>query len=255
MLNNMEENINILGVRIDNFSVGETEERISEIQKNSPAQKFVVTLNPEILLKAHRDEDYKNILNRADLNICDGFGIKFVSFFRRNKLKSRFAGADLAEFILDGASRRGQNVLIVAAKNSLSSPEEIEQSIRQKYPGLSVKSEYFLAGQNFFDNGIIKKAEVVFVNFGAPEQEKFIFENRAKFPNAKILMGAGGTFDFITGKIRRAPRIFRSLGLEWLWRLTQQPKRFRRIINAILVFPIKALIYSCPEPGSGQDKV
>jgi len=78
----MENTIKILGTRIDNLSITEIEEKILNILNGSSEQKFVTTLNPEILLKAHRDEKYKNILNSADLNICDGFGIKLISFLR-----------------------------------------------------------------------------------------------------------------------------------------------------------------------------
>lgn len=231
----------ILGVRVDDFSVGEIKEKILDILGNDPEQKFVATLNPEILLKAHRDEKYRNILNSADLNVCDGFGIKLAGFLRGKKAGERFAGADLADFLLKAASQKNLEVLVVAAGNGLSSPAEIERVLEQKYPKITAKSVYFLPGQNGFENGIMKQAEIVFVNFGAPKQEKFIFENREKFPNAKILVGVGGTFDFLTGKIRRAPKILRAIGLEWLWRLMQEPKRFRRIWNAVVVFPMVAL--------------
>jgi len=231
----------ILGVRIDNLSASEIEKRVSDIFGLAPDQKFIATLNPEILLKAHRDEDYRKILNSADLNICDGFGIKLISFLKGKKIKARFTGADLVDFLLKLAEKKGRKTLVIAAKNSLSAPAEIEKAIGRKYPNLSAKSEYFAPGQDFFSNGIIKQAEIVFVNFGASAQERFIFENRKKFPNAKILIGVGGAFDFLTGKISRAPQTMRLLGLEWLWRLAQEPKRFRRICNAVVVFPIKAI--------------
>jgi N-acetylglucosaminyldiphosphoundecaprenol N-acetyl-beta-D-mannosaminyltransferase len=226
----------ILGVRIDNFSIEEIKENILYILGKNPEQKFIATLNPEILLKAHRDKNYRDILNSADLNICDGFGIRIVSFLRNKSIKARFSGADLADFLLEKASENSLRVVIIASNNSLSEPGEIEREIKKKYPSLWIKADYLP------NDAIINSAEVIFVNFGAPEQEKFIFENREKFPNAKILIGVGGTFDFLTGKIRRAPRFLRSLGLEWLWRLIQQPKRLRRIINAVIIFPLVALM-------------
>jgi len=237
----MPKNITILGVRIDNFFVREIKEKIFAILQENPRQKFITTLNPEILLEAHQEEEYRDILNNADLNICDGFGVKLISFLKGKKIKARFTGADLVDFLLDKASNTGSRVLVIAAKNSLSAPAEIEQRIKKRCPDLYAKSIYFSSGQDFFENAIMKQAEIVFVNFGAPEQEKFIFENRAKFPNAKILIGVGGTFDFLTGKICRAPRFLRALGLEWLWRLMREPKRFRRIWNAVVIFPLKAL--------------
>lgn len=237
----MLENIKILGVRIDNFSVHEIKENILAILEKSPEQKFAATLNPEIVLKAHRDEKYRHILNSADLNICDGFGLRLAGFLKGKRLKSRFTGVEMADFLLENAKKYNLRVLVIAYENSLSTPKEIERAINKKYPGLSVRSEYYLPSQRCFENAIIKEAEIVFVNFGAPSQEKFIFENREKFSNAKILVGVGGTFDFFTGKIRRAPGFLRKLGLEWLWRMIQEPKRFRRIWNAVVVFPVLAL--------------
>ncbi len=236
----MKNSITILGVRINNFSVREIKEKISGILKNSPEQKFAATLNPEIVLKAHRDEKYRHILSSADLNICDGFGLRLAGFLKGNRMKARFTGVEMADFLLENAKKLNLRVLVIATENSLSTPEEIERAINKKYPGLSVKSEYFSPSQDFFENGIIKEAEIVFVNFGAPQQEKFIFENREKFPSAKILVGVGGTFDFLTGRIRRAPGFLRAIGLEWLWRMIQEPKRFKRIWNAVVVFPVVA---------------
>ena len=237
----MKNNITILGVRIDNFSVHETKEKISNFIENSPEQKFIATLNPEILLKAHRDEKYRKILNSADLNICDGFGLRLAGFLKGKWLKARFTGVEMADFLLLNAKICNLRVLVIAFENSLSTPKEIERTINKKYPGLSVKSEYYLSSQSWFEDAIIKEAEIVFVNFGAPQQEKFIFENREKFPNAKILVGVGGTFDFLTGNITRAPGFLRVIGLEWLWRMIQEPKRFKRIWNAVVVFPIAVI--------------
>lgn len=237
----MNSSITILGVRVDDFSVRETKEKILNFLENGPGKKFIATLNPEIVLKAHRDEKYRKTLNSADLNICDGFGLRLAGFLKGKKMKARFTGVETADFLLENAQKRDFRVLVIVVDSSLSMPEEIERAINKKYPGLSVKSEYYLPSQSWFENAIMKKAEIVFVNFGAPQQEEFIFENREKFPNAKILVGVGGTFDFLTGKIARAPGFLRALGLEWLWRLIMQPKRFKRIWNAVVVFPMVAL--------------
>lgn len=233
--------ITILGVRIDNFSVRETKEKISNFLENGPRQKFIATLNPEIVLKAHRNEKYRKILNSADLNICDGFGLRLAGFLKRKRLKARFTGVETADFLLENAQKHNLRVLVIAAEKSLSTPKEIEQAISEKYPDLFVKSEYFSSGQDFFKNGIMKEAEIIFVNFGAPDQEEFISENCGKFPSARILVGVGGTFDFLTGKTRRAPEAMRKIGLEWLWRLIVEPKRIKRIWNAVIVFPLAVI--------------
>ena len=158
-----------------------------------------------------------------------------MSWLKGKKIKARYTGVDLVDYLLKLAKEKNLNVLVVVSKNSLSSPEEIKQGIEKKY-NFTAQAEYF--GEIIFlKDEEIKTAEIVFVNFGAPEQEKFIFENRKKFPKAKILAGVGGTFDFLTGKMKRAPRWMRKIGLEWLWRLFQEPKRIKRIGNAVIVFP------------------
>ncbi|TSA45315.1 hypothetical protein D4R51_02010, partial [bacterium] len=151
----------ILGVRIDNFSVEEIKEEILHILDNSPRQKFITTLNPEIILASYQDENYRDILNGADLNICDGFGLKLISRLKKQPIKVRFAGVDLADFLLETANQRKLKILVAAAKNSLSTPDEIERAIREKYPDLYAKSEYWEGSQNNSPNAIIKEAEIV----------------------------------------------------------------------------------------------
>ena len=78
--------------------------------------------------------------------------------------------------------------------------------------------------------------EILFVALGAPKQEIWIYENLKKMPSVKLAMGVGGSFDFISGRIKRAPLIFQRLGLEWLWRLILEPRRIKRIYNATAKF-------------------
>src|SRR4030042_2005213 len=231
--------LRVLGIRINNLSRGEIENWIKNTLNNPPEQKFVTTLNPEIILKTHKNERYGEILNNADLNLCDGFGIKCVAWLKGKKVKTRYTGVDLVDYSLKFAKEKKFNVLVVVSKNSLSGPEEIRRGIKEKYD-IEAQVKYW-ESDNFFENGEVKSAQIVFVNFGAPQQENFIFENRKKFLNAKILVGVGGTFDFLTGKMKRAPRLMQNAGLEWLWRLIQEPKRIKRIWSAVFVFSFLAL--------------
>lgn len=220
---------------MDNLSRIEINNWIKNTLENIPEQKFVATLNPEIILKGHRDRDYKKILNSADLNLCDGFGLKFAAWVRGEKIKARYTGVDLVDYILELAKEKNLSALIVVSKKSLSSPEEIERGIERKY-SFKARAKYW-DDEKFLESEEAKKAEIVFGNFGAPHQEKFIFENRKDFPKAKILAGVGGTFDFLTEKMKRAPKWMQRAGLEWFWRLVKEPKRLSRIVNAVIIFP------------------
>ena len=89
-------------------------------------------------------------------------------------------------------------------------------------------------------------SDILFIAYSPPKQEKWIVENLGKMPLIKLAMGVGGAFDFIAGQIPRAPKILRIIGLEWLWRLIQEPRRVKRIFKAVVVFPwlvIKSRIY------------
>ncbi len=234
--------LKILGIKVDNLNKEQVEERIENSVESDSRKKMIVTLNPEIILKGYRDREYGDILNSADLKICDGFGIKSVSWMKGKKVKARYTGVELTEYLLKQAREKNKKVFVAVAKNSLSNPGEIERGIKEKH-NLDAKAEYFKE-ETFFDSEAVSNAEIVFVNFGAPDQERFIFQNREKFPKARILVGVGGTFDFLTGKMKRAPRWMRKLGMEWLFRLFREPKRIRRITNAVLVFPFLALFRS-----------
>jgi len=234
------QSIKIFGTRLDKFSRLGLKNKIIELLNGPPRRIFVTTPNPEILLKARQDENYRQILNRADLNICDGVGVQLIARLRGQGRLERFAGADLVQWLFEEIKRRKLNVLVVVSKNSLSSPAAITRSLREKF-GVDVSAEYFEA-TNFFANEIARKAQVIFVNFGAPDQEVFIDAYRNDFPSARILLGVGGAFDFFTGRISRAPIWMRKIGLEWLWRLILEPRRAKRIWSAVCVFPILALI-------------
>jgi len=229
----------ILGVKIDNLSRKEVLEKV-ELFLHEDKFHQIATVNAEFILKAQKDGDFKNILNNCDLNVADTISIRYA-FLRFGKyLKTRFAGADLMQEILKIANEKKLSVFLAISKNGLSSYEEIRNVLSLKYPNIE------FGGANLdplsFSSYDIQntKYEILFCNFGAPFQEKFI--NSVKDAKISVAMGIGGSFDFITGKVKRAPKIMRYFGLEWLWRLILQPNRWRRIWNAVIVFPIKVLI-------------
>ncbi|MFA5644343.1 MAG: WecB/TagA/CpsF family glycosyltransferase [Patescibacteria group bacterium] len=266
--------VNILGVDIDNKL---NLENFSSKVKGffiSNEQHYITTPNPEIILKAQEDEELFYILNKSSLAIADGFGLKLAGLLS-GKWVRRLTGVTALLEILKIAEEKEKKVLIVNNKNGLSSSEEIESALSKKYPKLnfliencsfdfSVNAKKELISFDFLKDNIFTKIakkiekkindkleflvpdklldyspDVLICNFGAPYQEKFIFHNLGKLPTVKAAIGIGGALDFLTGKIKRAPKILRYLGLEWLWRLVKQPQRYKRIFRAIFVFPIK----------------
>ncbi len=241
----MSENktIKILGVKIDKLTTKEVLEKIEEFLL-SDKQYQIVTLNSEMILGAQKDEEYFYILNNADLSVVDGSGLKFAGLATGNNLE-RTPGADLTKKILRIAQNKKLKVVVLNWSGGLSGKENIEKVLAKKYPELkfvveNIEKDFtdFTKTENF---ARLRKFEpdILFITLGAPYQEKFIYHNLNKIPSAKLALGVGGSFDFISGKIKRAPLIFRKLGIEWLWRLIMQPWRWKRIYNAVIIFPCK----------------
>jgi len=228
--------MNILGVRVDNLSKKEVLEKIESFLTDGKFHQ-IATVNPEFILEAQKNAEFKNILNNSDLNIADGIGIWFA-FLRFGKLlKARIAGVDLMHDILKMADEKKLSVFLAVNKNGLSSYEEACDVLSKLYPSVSFsganldpRSPYIVHDTSYM---------ILLCNFGAPYQEKFI--NSLKNDIMGVAMGVGGSFDFVTEKAKRAPRGMRIFGLEWLWRLILQPKRIKRIINAVIIFSIKVI--------------
>lgn len=234
----------ILGVKIDCFNNhGAAMEAIKNLLFNGK-NNFIVTANPEIILKAQNDEEYFYILRHSDLNLPDGFGLKLAGLTMRVN-PYRYTGADLTSELLGIAHNQNFKIGIVLWQNGLSKEDELVKLFKSKYPDLKFK---IISTERNFDNWPINdmlqfKPDILLVALGAPWQEKFIFHNFKKIPALRLAVGIGGSFDFLTGKVKRSPALFRIAGLEWLWRLYKQPWRLYRIINAVVVFPYKFFIW------------
>lgn len=238
--------INILGVNVNIFTKKQVLAKISEFFNNG-RQNFIVTPNPEIILAAScKNNEFLSILNKADLSLPDGAGLKIAAWFSGVNLP-RMAGADLLKDILDMAERQNRRVAVFNLRSGLSDASEIIRALKDKYPNLRLLALDIWKQEIIPEDELARteefKPEIIFSTFGAPYQEKFIYRNMPKLPSVKLGMGVGGAFDFLTGKLSRAPRIMRMSGLEWLWRFYKQPSRWKRIYSAVVVFPIKFLIY------------
>lgn len=237
--------VKILGIKLDTDSKAEVLSKIRSFL-NSDNQHYIVTPNPEIVLIAQKDEEYFYILNRADISLPDGIGLKFAALTLGQNIP-RITGSDLTKDILTLAQKNNDPILIINWEKGLSSITDISTALKNIYPQLRFEI------WNVSRDDVSKKdwkpketeAKIMFVGLGAPYQEKFIFHQLAKIPTVKVALGIGGSFDFLTGKIRRAPKVMRVLGLEWLYRVIGQPqnrkKRLNRIYNATFVFVSKII--------------
>jgi N-acetylglucosaminyldiphosphoundecaprenol N-acetyl-beta-D-mannosaminyltransferase len=213
----------------------------------------IFTPNPEILLYARKHPDYAALLNEADLALPDGFGLVLVSLLGRGVRMPRWPGIDVAELILRLAAERGERVLFLGGRNGIGDRAAVRW--RARMPGLDVVT----AGNDipFGLNGIagsgsrqeaeleerIRELEpaVIFVSLGHPRQERWIGRHRFSIQSARIMMGVGGALDMWGSRYSRAPGWLRSIGLEWAWRVLQQPARLPRTLRATTEFPVRAL--------------
>lgn len=240
----------ILGVKIDNLSKKEIYAKLEIFLENEEMSQ-IATVNPEIVLKAQEDEVLRNVINEASLSLADGIGIRFAFWRFGRHLRTRVTGIDLMWKILDLADKRNLSILLVANKNGLTTWEEARAAILKVYPNLKVNGISIDPQAGHYDRSIelsnlsLKEGhttyDILFCNFGAPHQEKFIAELNRWNDLVRLAVGVGGSFEFIAGRISRAPRFMRIFGFEWFWRLIKQPKRIKRILRAVIVFPIKIL--------------
>lgn len=244
--------IEILNIKISTFSKVEV---LSFIKNNlfNNNKIFIATPNPEFLLEASKNEKFKNIINNTDLNIPDGAGLIWASkFLNTNPLiKERIAGSDLTQEIIKISKELNKKIFLLGG-NSLDQLECVKNKIgSNSISGYNVgflkddwdnELKYDLNKNDLLLQEINNsEAEIIFVAFGAPKQEYWINDNLDKLKNIKLAIGIGGTFDFISGHKKRAPLWMQKINLEWLFRLIQEPSRYKRIFNAVVVFPIRIL--------------
>jgi N-acetylglucosaminyldiphosphoundecaprenol N-acetyl-beta-D-mannosaminyltransferase len=242
----------IFGVRLhDVDSEAEVRERLSVFLDGDRAN-VVFTPNPEILLRARRDAAYAGVLNAADLALPDGTGVAIVLSARARRRVRRWPGVELAGTLMRLASDRGDRVALLG-----STPDVADRAIARwrtvapaldacvVAPGVTIGAD----GAGVSDEDERRTVEaireaapaIVMVGLGAPKQERWIARHADLFPSVRILIGVGGAFDMWAGRFRRAPRALHAVGLEWAWRLVLEPSRLPRIINAVVVFPLRVL--------------
>jgi N-acetylglucosaminyldiphosphoundecaprenol N-acetyl-beta-D-mannosaminyltransferase len=221
----------LLGVRIDNITMAEALDKIRDFL-NDGRQHYIVTPNSEILVLAQKDEEFRKILNNADLSIPDGAGLIWASRRLGKSLKERVTGTDLINQLKVNPPDGGEKlkVFLLGGRNGVAKKIASDWSAVVGFSEETEDIELFARIRQC-------QPDILLVALGAPKQEKWITENLTKVPSVKVTIGVGGAFDFLSGKIRRAPVFIQKMGLEWFWRLILQPSRIGRIFNAVVVFP------------------
>ncbi|MFA6991720.1 MAG: WecB/TagA/CpsF family glycosyltransferase [Candidatus Gracilibacteria bacterium] len=268
-----KEKIKVSGVKFDNIELTEAANKAIDLAKSNH-QHILSTPNPEMLLESRNNPKFKNILNSSDINIPDGIGIlwaaKFLRITNKNRsnivkglkwifslgtiifyskyirgvLKNRVTGVDLMEKICEESAHEKLKIFLLGAREGIA--EKTKEKLEKKYKSLKICGTLSGTPKEKDEFKIIKeinnsRPDILFVAYGAPAQEIWIRRNITKIPSVRLAVGVGGAFDFLSEHKKRAPRILQKIGMEWLYRLIKEPRRIKRIYNAIIKFPIQIL--------------
>ncbi len=212
-------------------------------QIKNKKQTFVVTANAEIIMLCQRDAEYKKIVGgEADLVLADGAGTVWAGRKLGHNVPERVAGCDLFVELAKLAAKKDYKVFFFGAAPGIA--EAARDKLLAMAPGLKVagcRNGYFKEEEtaDIVDEINASGADMLFAALGVPKQEKWLAENRHRL-NAKVLMGVGGSFDVVAGKMERAPLWMQKASLEWLFRLYKQPSRIGRMM-VLPQFVIKVL--------------
>lgn len=238
--------VRLMNVPFDVVTMPQTIERIgSMITSRQP--HYLATANVDFLVQSRSDTELRCILDAAHLVVCDGTPLVWLSKLVRRALPERVAGSDLVPQLLARAEREGWRVFFLGGE-----PQSLSKAIANveaKHPRIEIAGAYSppFAPLDRMDHETIRervreaKPDLLLVSFGCPKQEKWIARNYEAL-GVPVSIGVGATIDFLAGTVKRAPRWMQVIGMEWLFRLAQEPRRLlKRYTTDFVVFGIGSL--------------
>ena len=226
------EKVDILGINFDNVTMEEAIARCDMMLNYADISHMIVTPNPEIVMKAQEDEEYKEIINNASLVIPDGIGIIKAAEMYGTPMKERVAGYDLICNLLEKYKDGSRSFYFWGGKPGIA--DLAIKKMQEKYPDIKIlgaSDGYFddEKKQEIINNLKVLHPDILLVGIGFPKQEKLIAElmNENIF---KIAIGCGGSLDVLSGTVKRAPKLFIKTHMEWFWRLIKNPSRAGRMM-------------------------
>jgi N-acetylglucosaminyldiphosphoundecaprenol N-acetyl-beta-D-mannosaminyltransferase len=230
--------VRILGVPVDCVNVTVALKNIEEIIAKGKSGHYIMAVNPEKVIAARKRPFLKKMFEQASFLLPDGIGVVMAMRMLHGIKNGRVAGADLMQKLCERAAKRGYRIFVYGAREAVN--QKAVTILRERYPGLKIVGRcHGYVGEEQMDELIAainaSDADILFVALGSPKQEEWIDQHVGKL-HVKVCQGIGGTLDVIAGNVKRAPGIFCALGLEWLYRLLAEPKRWKRQ----LVLPVFA---------------
>lgn len=237
--------IKILGVPVDMVDEKEAMEIFRELMNTEKCSQ-IVTPNSEIIVSASKNPELKCIIEQADLVIPDGIGLVYASKIMGMPLRERVTGIDFLNAILGYLEETGQSVFFLGSRpgegGAPGVAELAAKRMKEQYKGLVVAGTHHGYFKEAEEEGVIKAvndsgADFLCVAMGSPKQEKLVADHREEL-KVKCAIGVGGSLDVWAGALKRAPEFYRKHGLEWLYRLIQEPSRYKRMA-ALPLFMVK----------------
>ncbi len=224
----------ILGVRFDDVSRQEAAQ-LGAAMLEQDQFHYVVTPNPEFILAAEKDADFRQVLNSADLVIPDGIGVVYSAKILGTPLKERVPGIEFAADMLAQLDQMGGRLYLLGAKPGVA--QEAGRRILERHPNIvlcGTHDGYFKDEEAVLLEVAAARPDLLFVCLGAPKQEKWM-ARWGRHTGARLAIGLGGALDVFAGNVERAPESWRKLGLEWAYRLKKEPQRAGRMAKLPLV--------------------
>ena len=213
----------------------------------------VSTVNAEFVMRARHDATFRNLLEHTDLNVADGMGVVLAARLRRSVMPERVTGVDLAHDLAAVAAKRGYTLMLVGGSQGVAEQASIE--LHRQHP--SLKQPITHVGRPDVSGDLEARKilrqfrpSIILVAYGAPLQEMWIARNIQESKGV-VAIGVGGALDYISGRTTRAPTVFRQTGLEWVYRLYQEPWRWRRM-RVLPVFAWYALLEAVLHRGKAR---
>lgn len=234
--------VRILGVRVDDLLEDEAVAHIDGLIRSGGAH-HVVTVNPEFVMEARHNPLFRSVLEQADLATADGAGLLLAARYRGTPLRGRVTGVELSVRLAELAAAKGYRLFLLGAAPGVA--EAAAAALRARFPGLTIAGCH-AGSPDPRDEPAIRQIvaaaapHILLVAYGHPRQDLWIARNQPAL-QVPVAIGVGGVFDYLSGRVPRAPSWLRRLGLEWAYRLVRQPRRWRRIVTAVPHFLLMVL--------------
>ena len=218
-----------MGVKVDKIDYQSALVTAKKLIDGS-GKHYIITPNPEFIVLAQKDTQFREILNKADLSVPDGIGLVWLSRIFAGGLPERVTGVDLLEGLAALAEEHGFSLFLLGAKEGVAG--KAAEVLKKRFPRLKIAGTYAGDSSSKADNEVVsvignEKIDILAVAYGPVKQEKWIARNLPRL-DIKLAIGVGGALDYISREKKRAPVIIRQIGLEWFFRLIREPWRLKR---------------------------